>query len=799
MKPDSLFRQRYIQRNSRHWIALAMLLMVVASVIAYNLATMREQLLEQEQKRLLTQARVISQNMERQFESANLALKGVVEDMPYLHSPRNMERANKRLTVLADAMPGVRTIFTTDAAGTVKAANRPELIGQNFSHRAYFKVPQQSGNLDLLYISPPFKSVLNSNVFNISRIIPAPDGSFNGIVTAGIDPDYTEAILRSALYAPDMLNTIMHGSGMRFMTVPGQITTGDSLPLQTPCFLLNRHTSSRKPENIFEERNIYNSEPRMTALLTVKPENLKMDSSLVVISSRKSGAILEAWHREAFFQGAFFILTCVGSITGLFVLHRHQGSTEEKARRAEQLVQLRYQLLEYATMHTAEELLQHSLQEICRISESSLGFCLLVEINQSTLRLLACSDPIRKPCCWGKEDGISFSLDAGSDLATCIQGRAPLIQNGAAGSFTKLLLVPVFRDERVVAVFGSTDRTDDYSLKLVEEVSYLADVAWEVTETRRAQQELAASRQQLSDIFDFLPDATFALDTDGRVIAWNKAMEVMSKISKEETDGKTSEQLAAGFYGAPHASLAERLLFDEQNLEKHYPNLKRNGKSISIEAFCKALNNGKGAHVWTVAAPLHDTQGKRTGVIEAIRDISSIKQLELELTKSNELLANQARIDFLTGIYNRRMFDTLLTAEITRADRYNSPLSLIMMDLDHFKLINDNLGHSQGDMVLQKVAELVSGRLRSHDIFSRWGGEEFVLLTPKNDSLQAALLAEILRELIEQYDFGSDLKVTSSFGITSYRIGESATTFIERADTALYKAKQLGRNRVETV
>ena len=645
MKPDSLFKRLYNKRNGRHWLALAVVLVLVGNVIAYNLVTMRQQLLKQEQKRLLTQAGVIGQNIQRQFESTNLALQGVVDDIPYLHNPQNLERANKRLMVLADAMPGVRTIFTTDATGTVKAANRPQLIGLNFGHRTYITVPQKTANPNILYISPPFKSVLNGNVFNVSRIIPAADGSFNGVVTAGVDPDYIEAILRSALYAPDMWNTIMHGSGTRFLTVSNQHTALDT-SLNTPCILFNRHTSSRKPENIYAERTYYNGESRMTALLTIQPEALKMDTSLVVISSRNNEAILATWHKEALFQGFLYILTCLGSIAGLFLLHRRQESAEQKALQAEQ--------------------------------------------------------------------------------------------------------------------------------------------------------ELEASRQRLADIFDFLPDATFALDTVGQVIAWNKAMEAMSGVAKEEAHGKTSELLGACFYGVQHASLAERLLGDEANLEQHYPNLKRNGKSVSAETFCPALNNGKGAHVWISAAPLHDAQGKLTGVIEAIRDITTTKQLELELKQSNELLSNQARIDFLTGIYNRRMFDTLLTAEIARAERYDAPLSLIMLDLDHFKQINDGLGHSRGDLVLQKIAELISGRLRSHDIFSRWGGEEFVVLTPKNDSFQAALLAEILRELIEQYDFYSGLKVTVSFGVTSYCSGESAASFIERADAALYKAKQLGRNRVES-
>jgi len=120
-----------------------------------------------------------------------------------------------------------------------------------------------------------------------------------------------------------------------------------------------------------------------------------------------------------------------------------------------------------------------------------------------------------------------------------------------------------------------------------------------------------------------------------------------------------------------------------------------------------------------------------------------------------------------------------------------------MFDLDHFKQINDSLGHAVGDQVLQKVAELVSGRIRTHDIFSRWGGEEFVILTSRNDQDQATVLAETLREMIAQHSFIEDQQITASFGITSHRCGETPEELMARVDAALYQAKHHGRNRIE--
>lgn len=173
------------------------------------------------------------------------------------------------------------------------------------------------------------------------------------------------------------------------------------------------------------------------------------------------------------------------------------------------------------------------------------------------------------------------------------------------------------------------------------------------------------------------------------------------------------------------------------------------------------------------------------------------KKLELALKQTRDLFERQARIDYLTGIYNRLMFTELLEAELQRARRYNSDLSLIMFDLDHFKRVNDTYSHTMGDHVLKEVAQLVSDNIRAHDIFARWGGEEFMVLIPKSKQEQALVLAEKLRQLCEAYDFGESLQVTASFGVTQFAADDTTEAFIARADLALYQAKGHGRNRVE--
>ncbi len=157
--------------------------------------------------------------------------------------------------------------------------------------------------------------------------------------------------------------------------------------------------------------------------------------------------------------------------------------------------------------------------------------------------------------------------------------------------------------------------------------------------------------------------------------------------------------------------------------------------------------------------------------------------------------------DGLTSAYNKRYFDEVLEREVHRFFRYERPLSLLMMDIDHFKRINDEYGHLAGDRVLSQLGLLISTNLRKEDTFSRYGGEEFSVLMPEMDQPEAVVVAERLRQLVADAHFefeGLDLPVTISIGAAEADMTMSAPEdFVRLADERLYKAKDSGRNRVE--
>lgn len=173
-------------------------------------------------------------------------------------------------------------------------------------------------------------------------------------------------------------------------------------------------------------------------------------------------------------------------------------------------------------------------------------------------------------------------------------------------------------------------------------------------------------------------------------------------------------------------------------------------------------------------------------------------QKNRELKQANETIESMARTDALTGLANRRMLDEAFQREITRAERRHESLSIIMADLDRFKLINDQYGHPVGDEVLALAGAIFGKQLRPYDLAARYGGEEFILLLPGASTEDATGVAERLRAEVEKVKMPvGPAQITVSLGVATWTTGETLEGLVARADAALYKAKNRGRNRVE--
>lgn len=173
-----------------------------------------------------------------------------------------------------------------------------------------------------------------------------------------------------------------------------------------------------------------------------------------------------------------------------------------------------------------------------------------------------------------------------------------------------------------------------------------------------------------------------------------------------------------------------------------------------------------------------------------------VKKRTAELEKANQQLEKVAETDRLTGLFNRGKLDDILMAELKRTVRHERLLAVIMMDIDHFKRLNDTFGHQAGDAVLIAVAKALRLELRASDSLGRWGGEEFLVICPETDLQGAQALADKLRAQLTRVQLEGIGGVTASFGVAAFRPTDGADSLLRRADDALYRAKDAGRNKV---
>lgn len=196
----------------------------------------------------------------------------------------------------------------------------------------------------------------------------------------------------------------------------------------------------------------------------------------------------------------------------------------------------------------------------------------------------------------------------------------------------------------------------------------------------------------------------------------------------------------------------------------------------------------------TSVKPIFDPAGQVSSIVCISKEITERKQFEQQLT-------DLANLDFLTGVPNRRHFIELAELEWARVKRYGAALTLAMMDIDHFKSVNDQHGHQAGDQVLRQVAATCRRTLRETDVIGRIGGEEFAILFPETDAAAACEVAERLRSAVAgttvALDDGDAIRVTASLGIASFSEHDpDFSALLRRADRALYEAKLAGRDRV---
>ncbi len=315
------------RRYPLEWLLLGMALLVLGALIGEWLIAEHDHLESLERDRLQVQARVIDENLGRQLEGVNNALVGVRDDLTQWNGKAMVVTSSRRLNVLSNVMPGVRTLLIANAEGTVLDSNRDRLIGRNFSEREYFKVPRDRPDANMLYVSPPFETALGVVAINVVRAVVGPKGEFAGIVAATLDPEYFNVLLRSVLYAPDMRAVLVHWDGKAFVFMPPNARMV-GMDLAKPGSFFSRHRDSGQGATLLTSVSIISGEERMMASRTVGRAGAPMDKPLVIHVSRELWEMYLPWRKQLLAYGVFYGLIAVTAVLGLFFLQRRRRSLD---------------------------------------------------------------------------------------------------------------------------------------------------------------------------------------------------------------------------------------------------------------------------------------------------------------------------------------------------------------------------------------------------------------------------------------------------------------------------------------
>jgi len=304
----------------------------------------------------------------------------------------------------------------------------------------------------------------------------------------------------------------------------------------------------------------------------------------------------------------------------------------------------------------------------------------------------------------------------------------------------------------------------------------------EIDERIRVEKALRSSELRYKSIFENVQDVFFQADINGIITDISPSIQRYSGYIREDLIG---ESIADCVYDPDEGMNLLETMRKEREVVDYEVRLKTKEDWFIIVSV--------NAHL------IFDAAVKPSGLEGSLRDITERKKATEKLKRLNELLACQATTDPLTGISNRTKFSEALSVEILRSKRFKLPLSLIIFDIDHFKIINDTYGHNAGDLALQFLAGLVAKVVRRNDLFARWGGEEFLIMVTNTGRHGAEIFAERLRLMIDKYNFPEAGHLTCSFGVAEFDHDDTDEVLINRADQALYRAKAGGRNRVDYI
>jgi len=746
------------------WVVVTILLLLMGVAIGAALLGERKAVTARESDRLQVQARVIDDNVIRQIQGVNNALAGIRNALERSEIAATGVSTAARLKLLADAMPGVRTVVIVDIRGVVVASSRPELLGLDASGRDYVMTPRKQPDREVLYVSVPFRSQLGPLVISIGRVLTNAHGDFAGVVLATLNPEYFEVALQSVLYAPDMRASLAHGDGQIFVTAPVNARVlGVNLAQPGSMFLWHQH--SGQTATVKTGQVVVAGDDRMVALRTLNRADLNMDKPMVASVGREQSAIYLSWRNQALSLGLLYACIALTSIVGLHLgqqrrkkIHRLEADAAgERQRSADRLeLALRGADLGLWDLHIATGNFVADPRE-----RAMLGFSPDDALPQADAwrNLIHPDDRAR--------------VDAAAQPHASGQGEAYECEHRMLHKDGHYIWV---------ASRGRIVERDANGRPLRIVGTHL-----DITERKRIGAELAQtaallqhSQERLNLALEGSGLALFDWDIQTGLVYNSAQASAMRDESAVETTTSTAQ---CGSLVHPEDLDALRSILTSA--------LKSEVPVIQVEL---RIRRRRGDWLWVYVRGRvveRDASGRALRLAGTYANINAAKLAE-------DRLRHRAEFDLLTDLPNRALFIERLRQAMARATIRHT-VALLFLDIDHFKTVNDTLGHEAGDQLLKVFAARMRDGVRNSDTVARLAGDEFtVILEGLRGVEDACTLAGQLVELLRApIDLGGKLFViTASVGVAMQRDGETDDAeLLRRADLALYEAKRRGRDR----
>lgn len=727
-----------LTQQVRVWLLLAFALVAVGVLLVFSLVNEHKRIEAHELERLSTQAKLIEANLTRQLNAINRSLLTIQQHLPRWQSgPAGWLEGQQTLRNMEIAMSSVRTFAVLDAQGKVTFSNRDELLGRNFYQRDYVQVPLNTLDPKLLYVSPPYQSVLNDYLISLTRLLLDEQGQFAGVVVASIDPIDMDILLNSVRYSDDMQAILVHGDGMMVRSAP-KLDAAMAQAIFAPDTLLGQHLRQHPVAGHVDNEVVVSTEKRLSVMRHIAPAALVMNKPLEVVLTRAQEPVFATWQDDLLAQvGAYLLLVLIS----LFGMSMYQGQRSQKIMAAKRLKLATEAsgvgIWEFDLINKNYQW-DHTMFELFGIDPKKAS-----ARNDDWIKLLPPPELLRM------REATRATILNNQPFSMTFQIRRP---DGQVRSMHNR--AALYCDDRGVPrrLIGATE---DVTQRMAQEAELrLAAAAFESHES------MLVTNAQVE------------------ILRLNPAFTALFGYTSEEAVGRNPRLIKSGRHDADFYTAMWAELVAHHRWQGEVWNARKDGEEFPC---------------WLCITAVCDEQGLVTHYVATHTDITLRKAAEDEVKRL-------AFFDPLTNLPNRRLLSDRLHQVVIKARREQGHLALIFVDLDKFKPVNDRHGHAAGDLLLQAVAHRLRTCVRESDTVARVGGDEFVVLltsiSQTQDAMQVAQKIHAALRVPFHLPTGLSLQISSSAGVALYpEHGPDEATLSRRADVAMYTAKAAGRDQ----